>query len=159
MIFSPIPVTRVSVSRYSAILKAIYFKHYGAWYEPLYPEQHSEYIDHLEQLLTQAEMKLKGVRLLEVDMPESEFAAAVTTRRASLRKELAFFACKLLAGAGAAVFLHWFLSKQTHWNPYYAVCAAAASFVIVIVFLNVRNRGQLEAVKFFLAVTRDLFGR
>ena len=101
--------------------------------------------------------KLKGVKLIDVDLPESEFAAAINTRRVGMRQQLTWFVAKLLLSVVAAVFLRWFLANQTEWNPIFILGAVVACFTVVAVLLNLRTREQLEATKFFLSVVRDFF--
>lgn len=157
MVFFPVPATKLSVSRYIEILKTIYWKHYRAWYKPLYPEHDASYLQHIEQLTKDAEEKLKGVKTLDVDIPDSEFAAAINTRRVGMRRQIIWFAAKLILSAVAAAFLHWFLANRTEWNPYYILGAVVACFTVVAMLLTLRTREQLEATKFFLSVVRDFF--
>jgi hypothetical protein len=156
LVFSPVSISKLTVARYIELLKAIYSKHYQAWYKPLYPDMDDAYRLHVEKLLADAKENLKGTKLLDVEVPESEFTPVTGVQGSSIRKQMIGFAIKLLLSAGAAGLLHWLLKSRTHWSAGVIIGIAVSSFIIGVLLFTIRNRGQIEVIKFILTVVRDL---
>lgn len=157
LIAAPVPTSRLSVSRYLEVVRTIYFDHYRLWYEPLFPDFDTAYSEHVRKLLHDADEKARHLKFIEIDLPDIDIDDGIAAIDGIAKRTLRHFVFQILGSGVAAGLLNWFLTHKALWNTYTSIGAALAFFGMLALLATIKNRGQLEAVKFVVAVCRDLF--